>query len=72
MTLERRGLISFDGEDQTIVGPDIVPGQTAPDFVAIALDWTERNPLGSRASISSAENARSRSPQALSVSACGI
>lgn len=45
MTLERRGLISFDGEDQTIVGPDIVPGQTAPDFVAIAQDWNERNPL---------------------------
>jgi thiol peroxidase len=45
MTLERRGIIEFDGIDQTIVGPDLEIGQMAPEFKAIAQDWTERNPL---------------------------
>jgi thiol peroxidase len=45
MTLERFGVIQFGGEDQTIIGPDIEVGQKAPHFVAIANNWTERNPL---------------------------
>ena len=45
MTLERLGLIKFGGEDQTIVGPDLEVGQSAPEFLAIAQDWAERNPL---------------------------
>ena len=43
--LERLGLISVGGEDQTIMGPDLEVGQLAPEFTAIANDWEERNPL---------------------------
>ena len=45
MTIERYGVIQFDGEDQTIIGPDIEVGQTAPEFVAIAQNWAERHPM---------------------------
>jgi thiol peroxidase len=45
MTLERYGVIQFAGEDQTVVGPDLEVGQTAPEFVAIDQDWAERNPV---------------------------
>jgi thiol peroxidase len=45
MTLERKGLISFAGVDQTIVGPDIEIGQVAPDFIAVGQDWNESNPI---------------------------
>ena len=45
MTLERRGIFAFDGNDQTILGPDIEIGQTAPEFKAIAQNWDELNPL---------------------------
>lgn len=45
MELERKGLLSIGGVDQTIVGPDIEPGQTAPDFIALGQDWREINPV---------------------------
>jgi thiol peroxidase len=43
--MERTGLIQFDGVDQTVIGPDIRPGQKAPDFKAVAQDWSEVRPL---------------------------
>lgn len=45
MANERFGLIKFDGVEQTIIGPDIKPGDAAPDFVAIGQDWREVRPL---------------------------
>lgn len=45
MALERVGLIQFDGADRTVVGPDLKPGDPAPDFVAIRQDWSELHPL---------------------------
>jgi thiol peroxidase len=45
MMLERGGIFTFDGDDQTIVGPDIEIGQMAPEFKAIAQNWAERNPM---------------------------
>ena len=45
MTNERLGLIKFDVVEQTIIGPDIRPGDAAPDFVAIGQDWREVRPL---------------------------
>ena len=45
MTMERLGLIQFGGVDQTVLGPDILKGQHAPDFTAIANDWSEMQPL---------------------------
>jgi len=49
MTQERFGLIKFDGVDQTIIGPDLKPGDSAPDFVAVGNDWAEVHPLKARA-----------------------
>ncbi len=40
MTLERFGATQFRGVDQTVVGPDMKPGDAAPDFVATANDWS--------------------------------
>ncbi len=37
--LERKGLIEFGNTDITIVGPDITPGQQAPEFTAHTRDW---------------------------------
>jgi thiol peroxidase len=45
MTKERFGLIKFDGVDQTVIGPDIKPGDKAPDFVAFGQDWSNVHPL---------------------------
>jgi thiol peroxidase len=45
MTNERIGLIQFDGVDQTVIGPDMSPGDTAPDFVAVDNNWAEVHPL---------------------------
>ncbi|OGO15449.1 MAG: thiol peroxidase [Chloroflexi bacterium RBG_13_68_17] len=40
MTIERFGATQFRGVDQTVVGPDLKVGDTAPDFEAVATDWT--------------------------------
>lgn len=45
MTLERKGLIQFGGEEQTVVGPDLKPGESAPPFRALANDWSPVDPI---------------------------
>jgi thiol peroxidase len=40
MSNERYGIIKFAGNDVTVVGPDITVGQKAPDFSAVAQDWS--------------------------------
>ena len=40
MASERIGLIKVGGKDGTVIGPDIVVGQTAPEFTAHATDWS--------------------------------
>ena len=40
MTIERFGIIKFAGNDVTVIGPDIVVGQKAPDFNAVAQDFS--------------------------------
>lgn len=37
---ERFGLIKFKGQDATVVGPDLQPGDEAPEFLVQRLDWT--------------------------------
>ncbi|MEZ0396915.1 MAG: thiol peroxidase [Anaerolineales bacterium] len=37
---ERTGLIKFKGQDATIIGPDLQPGDEAPEFVVQTLDWS--------------------------------
>ena len=37
--LERKGLIRFGPKEITVVGPDIKPGDTAPEFHATTQDW---------------------------------
>jgi len=38
---ERSGLIQFKGQDVTIVGPDLSPGDTAPEFTVLSQDWAQ-------------------------------
>ncbi len=45
MTVERKGVISFKDRDQTVVGPDLKPGDKAPDFTATTLEWKDSRPL---------------------------
>jgi thiol peroxidase len=45
MPKERFGLIQFEGVDRTVIGPDIRVGEVAPDFVAVAQDWSEVRPI---------------------------
>jgi thiol peroxidase len=40
MTIERFGILKFAGNDVTVIGPDIVVGQKAPDFTAVAQDFS--------------------------------
>ncbi len=37
--MERKGLIRFGTREVTVVGPDIRPGDTAPEFHAATQDW---------------------------------
>ena len=39
MTTERFGIFKFKGQDATIIGPDLKPGDMAPDFTVQNLDW---------------------------------
>jgi thiol peroxidase len=39
MTNERVGIIKFAGNDVTVVGPDILVGQKAPDFTVANQEW---------------------------------
>jgi hypothetical protein len=45
ITKERIGLVKFDGFDQTIIGPDLRPGDESPNFIAVGQDWSEVLPL---------------------------
>lgn len=38
--LERNGIITFANKDVTIVGADLKPGDTAPEFTVQAQDWS--------------------------------
>ncbi len=46
---ERFGIIQFGGQDQTVLGSDVVVGQKAPEFAGTAQDWTEVQALASTA-----------------------
>jgi thiol peroxidase len=39
MTLERFGIVKFRGQDVTVLGEDLKPGQTAPEFVVQTQEW---------------------------------
>ena len=39
-TKKRSGLIKFSGQEQTVIGDDIVVGQKAPDFAIQKNDWS--------------------------------
>jgi len=39
------GRIQFHGQEEPIVGMEIQAGMTAPDFLAVAKDWSEVHPL---------------------------
>ena len=41
------GSISFRGQDEPVVGMEITVGTKAPDFLAVAKDWSEVHPLAS-------------------------
>lgn len=45
MTIERSGLIKFRGQDVTVIGPDLKPGSTAPEFTVQTLEWAPFNGL---------------------------
>ena len=40
MTHERFGLLKFSGSEVTVIGPDILVGQKAPEFTVSAQDWS--------------------------------
>jgi thioredoxin-dependent peroxiredoxin len=40
MTIERIGMIKFRGQDVSVIGPDLVAGDTAPEFSVQSLDWS--------------------------------
>jgi thiol peroxidase len=45
MTIERFGIVKFRGQDVTVVGADLRPGQVAPEFTVQTLDWSPFNGL---------------------------
>jgi thiol peroxidase len=45
MTIERFGIVKFRGQDVTVSGADLQPGQTAPEFTVQTLDWSPFNGL---------------------------
>jgi thiol peroxidase len=47
MSIERKGILKFAGQDVTVVGPDLHAGETAPEFKVHANDWTVTKGLGS-------------------------
>lgn len=49
MTIERKGLLQFHGQDVTIVGADIQVGQLAPEFRVTTRDWQDIQALESTA-----------------------
>jgi thioredoxin-dependent peroxiredoxin len=47
MTIERFGIIQFRGQAVTVLGPDLKPGDIAPEFSVQALDWSRFEGLAS-------------------------
>jgi thiol peroxidase len=45
MTIERVGLVKFEGNEVTVIGPDILVGQKAPEFTAVTQEWSTFNGL---------------------------
>jgi len=45
MTTERFGIIKFRGQSVTVLGPDLKPGELAPEFSVQTLDWAPFNGL---------------------------
>jgi thiol peroxidase len=45
MTIERFGIVKFRGQDVTVSGADLQPGQAAPEFTVQTLDWSPFNGL---------------------------
>ena len=45
MAIERAGLLKFEGNDVTVIGPDILVGQKAPEFTAVTQRWFAFNGL---------------------------
>lgn len=45
MSIERKGLIKFGGNEVSIIGEDIQVGQKAPEFIAQTQDWAAFNGL---------------------------
>ncbi len=46
MTVERFGLIKFAGNEVTVLGPEIIAGDKAPEFTALTQSWKEFKGLG--------------------------
>jgi thioredoxin-dependent peroxiredoxin len=40
MTLERFGIVKFKGREVTVLGEDLKPGETAPEFTVQTLEWS--------------------------------
>lgn len=49
MTSERVGLVKFRGQDVTILGKDVQPGDAAPEFTVQSQDWAAFNGLADTA-----------------------
>ncbi len=45
MAIERVGLLKFNGNDTTVMGPDLDVGQQAPEFTVTTQNWTTFNGL---------------------------
>jgi len=45
MSNERFGIIKFRGQPVTVIGPDLKPGDAAPEFSVQTLDWAAYNGL---------------------------
>ncbi len=43
--MERKGLIKFAGQDMTVIGVDLTAGQSAPNFTAQKMDWSNFHAL---------------------------
>jgi len=41
MTIERTGVIKFRGQPATVLGPDLMAGEAAPEFTVQNLDWAQ-------------------------------
>lgn len=47
MSIERSGIVRFNNQDVTVVGEDLKIGDQAPEFTAIATDWSNVKALES-------------------------